>query len=192
MAPGDYTVRIVVDDHYAGRQLSSVFKINVPSFRPPQLQISSLLLARHLEPSEQASPWRKNGRFIIPNVQRNIDSEIPLCFLYFEVYNFEPVSSPTDSFQFHYSISRSGQTIRSVRRNVFKLENKIAVSLPLQLSGLAPGEYALTVRIVDQNSKHDTSASSVFNLLWQSPCLRPRQALSKPTESMMIWAPSNQ
>jgi hypothetical protein len=192
MTPGDYTVRIVVDDHYAGKQLSSVFKINVPSFRPPQLQISSLLLARPLEQSEQASPWRKSGRLIIPNVQRNIDGKNPLCFLYFEVYNLEPVSSSTDSLQLHYSISGFGQTIRSGRWRGAKLENKIAVSLPLQLNGLAPGEYVLTVRIADQNSKHDTSASSAFNLLWQSPCLSSRQDLSRSIESMMISAPSNQ
>jgi hypothetical protein len=128
----------------------------------------------------------------MPNVQRHIDSEMPLCFLYFEVYNLEPVSSPADSFQLHYSIRGFGQTIRSVRWSGVKLENKIAVSLPLQLSGLAPGEYVLTVRIVNQNSKHDTSASSVFNVLWQSPCLSSRQDLSRSIESMMISAPSNQ
>lgn len=116
-----------------------------------------------------------------------IDSEMPLCFLYFEVYNFELAYSPSDSFQLDF-----GKTIQSVRRNGVKLENKIAVSLPLQLSGLAPGEYVLTVRVVDQNGKHDTCASSVFNLLWQSPCLRLRQALSRSTESMMISTPSNQ
>ncbi|MCI0698121.1 hypothetical protein L0337_39715 [candidate division KSB1 bacterium] len=182
--PGSYTLRILVDDEYANNHLSSGCKINVPSFRQSQLQISTLQLARCIELSGQASPLKKNGRIVMPNVQHNINTEAPLGFLYFEAYNLQPVFSPADSFQVHCRISHFGKEIESASWSGAKPDTSVTISLPLNLRALDPGEYVATVTVIDQQGKRTASASTVFYMTRSSPAMTSRPSPSLSTSAM--------
>ncbi len=162
VAPGSYAIRLMVGDERASNRYSYVCNINVPSFQKPQLKLSTLLLARQVEVSGDDSVLQKNGRSIIPNVPHVFAIEKPFGFVYFEVYNMEPAASPASLFQVHYRISRLGQELRSFSWNGSKPDTKAAVSLPLNLNGLEPGEYMLTVTVADPSGKREVSAFAVF------------------------------
>jgi hypothetical protein len=158
-------LRVVVEDEHTGSRFANACKIEVPSFHSSQLQLSSLQLARHLGFSTSDSPLSKNGRLVIPNVPHVFSSDKPSCFLYFEAYNLTPMSSPTDSFQVQCQISRLGKQVRLVRWNIPCAETKVAVSLPLNFKDLVPGDYLLTVTIVDQDGKRESKAVAQFYIV---------------------------
>ena len=169
--PGKYTLRVVVEDGHTGNQFTGACKIKVPSFHNSQLQLSSLQLARHIKFSSAESPLNKNGRLVIPNVPQIFSSNKPSCFLYFEVYNLMPMSSSTDSFQVQCRISRVGKDVRLASWNIPQSDTNVAVSLQLNFKDLIPGDYMLTVTIVDQDGEREGKAVAQFCIIHPSVML---------------------
>jgi len=79
---------VIIGDEQERRRFSYNCRINVPSFRRSQPQISSLLLARRLDMSGQPAIMQKNGRSLLPNVQHLFTLERPSGFVYFEAYAY--------------------------------------------------------------------------------------------------------
>ncbi len=164
VAPGGYSMRIVISNEYGGDRHSSTVNLNVPSFREAQVQISSLQLARHVERSEPEATSKKRGLSIMPNVAHIFSSENPVCLLYFEAYNVASISSPADSFQVCCRLSRSGREVRSFTMKHPKTGMKALVGMKLDLANLAPGEYMLTAEVLDRNGKRQAGAAAVLFL----------------------------
>ncbi|MCI0694299.1 hypothetical protein L0337_20110 [candidate division KSB1 bacterium] len=162
VAPGNYDLRIIVGDEQVDSRFSYTCKIDIPSFTKTQLQISSLLLARHLEMSGNDSIMQKNGRSLIPNVPHLFAAQNRAGFFYFEAYNLSANSSPADSFQVHFRLSHQGREINSASWKIPKPGPIAAINLPLHLSGLEAGEYWLRVTVIDQDGKRNASAFAVF------------------------------
>lgn len=177
LEPASYAVRVVIGDEQTRRRFSYTCKFTVPSFRKQQPQISSLLLARQLDMAGETAILRKNGRSMIPNVPHFFTTARPRGFVYFEVYNLPPSASPGDSFQVDCSVRQADRQISAVSWKSPKPGARAAISLPLHLSNLEPGEYILTARVVDLNSRREGSAMAV---LFLSP---PSRALLGSVES---------
>ena len=162
MEPGSYSLRVIIGDEQVDGRFSYTCKIDIPSFAKTPLQISSLLLARHLEMSGNDSIIRKNGRSLIPNVPHLFAAQNRAGFFYFEAYNLSANSSPADSFQVHFRLSHQGREIHSASWKIPKPGPIAAINLPLHLSGFETGEYWLRVTVIDQDSKRNASAFAVF------------------------------
>jgi hypothetical protein len=164
-------LRVVIGDGQTRRRFSYTCKFTVPSFCTQQPQISSLLLARRLDFSGEAGILQKNNRSMIPNVPHLFTTVQPRGFVYFEVYNLAPSASPGDSFQVDCSVSQLDRQISVVSWKSPKPGPRAAISLPLQLSNLEPGEYILTVHVVDLTSRRQGSAMAVLFLSHPSRAL---------------------
>jgi len=164
LEPGSHTLRVVIGDEQMRQRFSYVCKINAPSFRQSQPQISSLLMARQIDMSGQATILQKNGRSILPNVPHLFNADRPRGFLYFEVYNLFPIAAPGDSFQVSCLVSQAGKEISVLGWKSSKPGAKAAISLPLNLSDVEAGEYLLTVKVVDLNNGREASAAAIFYL----------------------------
>ncbi len=164
MAPGRYNVRIVVSNAHSDRRRSTTIKLNVPSFRQPQPQISSLQMARYVEMSEQEAGPPKRDLSILPNIAHIFPNENPVCLLYFEAYNVAPISAPADSFQVCCRLSRLGREVRSFTMKHPATGAKALVDIKLDLANLEPGEYMLTAEVLDRNGKRQTGAVTMLSL----------------------------
>jgi len=162
IAPGNYALRLMIGDDQARQRFSYACRLNVPSYRKPQLQISSLLLARFLELSNNEALLQKNGRSLIPNVPHLFAAEKRAGFTYFEVYHLSLDSTANDSFQVLYRLSRLGKEVYSTSWLSAKPGAKAAINLPLNLQNLEEGEYWLHITVVEQQGKRQASASSPF------------------------------
>lgn len=171
LRPASYALRVIIGDDQTRQRFSYTCKFTVPSFRKPQPQISSLLLARQLDMSGETAILRKNGRSMIPNVPHLFTTARPRGFAYFEVYNLAPSVSPGDSFQVDCSVSQAGRQISVVSWKSPKPGARAAISLPLHLSNLEPGEYILRVHVVDLTSRRQGSAMAVLFLSHPSRAL---------------------
>ncbi|MGH7595418.1 MAG: hypothetical protein ACREOI_03655 [bacterium] len=169
--PGSYNLRVIIGDEQVDGRFSYACKIDIPSFTKTQLQISSLLLARHLEMSEKNSVLRKNGRSMIPNVPRLFTAQNRVGFVYFEAYNLPVSSSPADSFQCHLRLSRQdGGEIYSAILMIPKPGPIAVITLSLNLGELEAGEYWLSVTVADPYSRRNASA---FAVLYVAPSVAP-------------------
>ncbi len=164
MAPGRYNVRIAISNAHSDRRRSTTIKLNVPSFRQPQPQISSLQMARYVEMSEQEAMPSKRGLSILPNIAHIFPSENPVCLLYFEAYNVTPISAPADSFQVCCRLSRLGREVRSFTTKHAATGAKALVDIKLDLTNLEPGEYMLTAEVLDRNGKRQAGAVTMLSL----------------------------
>ncbi|MGH7595417.1 MAG: hypothetical protein ACREOI_03650 [bacterium] len=164
MAPGRYNVRIAISNADSDRRRSTTIKLNVPSFRQPQPQISSLQLARYIEMSEQEVMPPKPGLSILPNIAHIFPSENPVCLLYFEAYNLAPISASADSFQVCCRLSLLGREVRSFTTKHSATGEKKLVDVKLDLTNLEPGEYMLTTEVLDQNGKRQAGAVTMLSL----------------------------
>lgn len=164
LEPGSYALRVIIGDNQARERYSYVCQIKAPSFRQAQPQISSLLLARQLDMSGNAAIVQKNGRSILPNVSHLFSAEKPGGFVYFEAYNLSPISSVGDSLQVYCFVSQAGRDISALSWKSPKPGAKAAISLPLNLRDVEAGEYLLTVKVVDLNSRREASAVAIFYL----------------------------
>lgn len=160
--PGPYALRVTVNDERANRRLSMTCKIDAPSFCPPHLKISSIQLAYGAIEFDQGLILQKNGRLVIPNVQQTFRQEGPSGLVYFEAYNLELGSAEAVSFRVDYSIRRGREEVWSASENYLKPGSMAAVSVPLNMGIFKPGEYMLTVTIVERNGKQKASASALF------------------------------
>jgi hypothetical protein len=177
LEPASYALRVIIGDGQTRQRFSYTCKFTVPSFRQRQPQISSLLLARQLDMSSEAAILQKNGRSMIPNVPHLFTTAQPRGFVYFEVYNLAPIAALGDSFQVYCSVSQAGRQISAGSWKSPKPGERAAISLPLHLGELEPGEYILTVRIVDLSSQREGSAMALLYLS------HPSQALLGSVES---------
>ncbi|MCI0694300.1 hypothetical protein L0337_20115 [candidate division KSB1 bacterium] len=164
VTPGRYNVRIVISNAYSDRRRSTTIKLNVPSFRQPQPQISSLQMARYVETSEQVAMPQKRGLSILPNIAHIFSGEKPICLLYFEAYNVASISAPEDSFQVWCRLSRLGREVRSFTTKHSAASPKALVDVKLDLTGLAPGEYMLTAEVLDRNGKRQAGGVTMLSL----------------------------
>lgn len=164
MAPGRYTMRIVINNEYGDKPLASNFELNVPSFQELKPQISSLVLASYTETPQEAL-LNKPQRSIMPNVAHVFSGENPFCFLYFEAYNVSSTSSPADSFQVLCRLSRFGREVRSFTAKHPQTGAKAMVDMKLNLADLEPGEYMLTANMVDSSGKTKASTAAMFHLV---------------------------
>jgi hypothetical protein len=176
MAPGRYTMRVVINNEYGDKPLAGNVELNVPSFQEMKPQISSLVLASYAETPEEAL-INKHQRSIIPNVAHIFSSENPFCFLYFEIYNVTS-TSPTDSFQVLCRLSRFGREVRSFTAKHPQTGAKAMVDMKLNLADLKPGEYLLTANLLDSSGKLKASTAAMFQLV------APDVIFSKMPEAM--------
>ncbi|MCI0699088.1 hypothetical protein L0337_44685 [candidate division KSB1 bacterium] len=163
--PGPYALRVAVHDERANRRFSTTCKIDAPSFCVPHLKISSIQLAYGAKKFDKDFMLQKNGRIMIPNVQQSFRQNSPSGLVYFEAYNLKLGSSEADSFRVDYSIRRGRKEVYSARENYLKPGSMATVSVPLNMGIFAPGEYMLTVTVVDQNGKRKDSASAQFCII---------------------------
>lgn len=164
MAPGRYNARIAISHAHSDRRRSTTIKLNVPSFRQAQPQISSLQMARYVAKSEQEATFPKPGLSILPNVAHVFPIENPVCLLYFEAYNVAPISAPEDSFQVSCRLSRFGREIRSFTTKHPAIGAKALIDVKMDLAGLAPGEYTLTAEVLDRNGKRHAGRVTMLSL----------------------------
>lgn len=146
----------------------SGMKLNVPDYSPPGLALSDVLLAFNITPATQADKFTRHGLQVYPNPTRNFPLTKPL-YVYFEVYHLTSNAEGKTNFMIEYTMSRE-QKKGGVKRAFGLLggDRKPAITARVERQGhaafspeylaidagrLEKGEYRLTVKVVDTESK---------------------------------------
>ena len=174
LAPGMYRLNIVCKDITGGNMTSYPMALSVPHFDDEKLASSSLILADVIEkvPTKNIG----TGQFVIgdtkvrPRLNDTFDKDEKLG-IYTQFYNFTPdekTRKPNGSIE--YDITKNGvkEPVLHYTEAVTAIPGasaqQVTVEKLLPLQTLAAGQYTLTMKVTDNNSKQVLTPSANFTV----------------------------
>lgn len=171
LVPGTYKVDVIVRDVVSGATGIRHIGFTVPRYDPQKLSTSTLVLAAKLESLvDQAAV----GQFVIgqtkviPNVSGSYRRGQPVG-VYLQVYN-AGIDQTTlrPSVDVEYALSKDGKELGKQQedwRGMSDSGQRLTLARLVDTSGLAPGEYQITIRIRDRVTGQTLSPSEKFTVV---------------------------
>jgi len=163
MRPGRYRMDVVVKDLNGDKLGTFVQSIQVPGYEEDKLSSSSLILADLMEPVSAAEVG--SGEFVLgpskvrPRVQV---AGKPVSFkrnqnlgVWMQVYHLaldENTKKPVATVEYEVRRIETNQLIMDMKERAQPfgaIDGQLTLEKSLPMSGLAPGEYQLTVKVTD-------------------------------------------
>jgi len=166
LKPGLYKLSLILKDQNSGAMGYLDEGIRVPRYQDDKLASSSLILADLIQqvPTTQVG----TGMFVIgstkvrPSVQKIFNRDQDLG-IYMQVYNLaQDPTTHKPSAQIEYSLSKDGKSLYSKSEAAETAQVTISKTLPLKT--LAPGQYTLEVKVVDNVSKQSVMEPATFQI----------------------------
>jgi GWxTD domain-containing protein len=175
LPPGMYRLNVVVKDVVGGNMTTYPMALNVPHFEDEKLASSSLIFADLIEKVPTRSIG--TGQFVIgdtkirPRLNDTFDRTEKLG-IYMQLYNFGPdekTNKPNGSIQ--YEITKTGTTDKPVLDYTEEVNQipgassaQVTVEKLLPLASLDPGQYTLTMKVVDKNRNQTLTPTANFTV----------------------------
>jgi len=175
LPPGMYRLNVVAKDVVGGNMTTYPMALNVPHFEDEKLGSSSLILADLIEKVPTRSIG--TGAFVIgdtkirPRMGDTFNRNEKLG-IYMQFYNFEPdekTNKPNGSIQ--YEITKTGTTDKPVLDYTEEVNQipgassaQVTVEKLLPLSSLDPGQYTLTMKVIDKNRNQTLTPTANFTV----------------------------
>jgi GWxTD domain-containing protein len=175
LPPGMYRLNVVAKDVVGGNMTTYPMALNVPHFEDEKLGSSSLILADLIEKVPTRSIG--TGAFVIgdtkirPRMGDIFDRNEKLG-IYMQFYNFEPdekTNKPNGSIQ--YEITKTGTTDKPVLDYTEEVNQipgasstQVTVEKLLPLASLDPGQYTLTMKVIDKNRNQTLTPTANFTV----------------------------
>jgi len=169
-----YRLNIVCKDIVGGNMTSYPVALNVPHYDDEKLGQGSLMLADMIEKVDTHSIG--TGQFVIgdtkvrPRLSATFNRNETLG-IYTQFYNFEPdekTNKPNGSI--YYAITKNGSTtpVLEQTEDVAQIPGasaqQVTVEKLLHLDSLEPGQYTLTMKVVDKNRNQTLTPTANFTV----------------------------
>ena len=174
LAPGMYRLNVVAKDIVSGNMTSYEVALNVPHFEEEKLASSSLILADLIEKVPTRSIG--TGQFVIgdskvrPRLNETFGRDEKLG-IYAQLYNFsgdEKTHKPNASVQYEIVKNGSSQKVLDYTEDVSTLagasEQQVTIAKLLPLQSLEPGQYTLTMRVIDKGRNQTITPTATFTV----------------------------
>jgi GWxTD domain-containing protein len=175
LVPGTYRLRVIVKDVIAGNLNHYEQPLQVPRLDSEKLSSSSLVLADLLEKVPMKSIG--TGQFVIGDskVRPRMDDAFKRdekMGIYLKLYNFQPdEATHKPSGQVTYEVTKNGSNEKvfpDVTEDVQQIPNasssQVTIEKFLPLSGFAPGQYTIRVKVTDKNRNQVLTQSAQFTV----------------------------
>jgi GWxTD domain-containing protein len=147
--PGEYTLRVGWGDVLAGR--SSVAERVIILTAPPAagVFVSAVELAGTAAAVDaDGGEFYKNGFYVVPNPTKVIDDREPTLTAYYEIYRL-PADADTAVTVVYDIAQPNGRRVLETTRSFAASGPNVARAETFDITGLGPGRYVLTARVVD-------------------------------------------
>jgi GWxTD domain-containing protein len=167
MIPGDYGMRLSIEDIYGDHQGSCSGLVRVRDLEGERLSASDLLFASELGESGQNGRFDRYSWKVVPNTTRSYLAGSPVRY-YFEVYNVEAGGDrEKDTFILGCSlVDSSGVPIkRYPAKRVPKRGESVVVADSLDTAGIEGGAYYVQVEAFDRGTREHFRARRGVRLI---------------------------
>ena len=163
--PGDYRFAVGVGDLSGGSTRSSEVDLAVAGPPAEGPFVSGIKLASSIAPvgEDVEGEFVKNGLSIIPNPTKLVSDGDPLLPIYYEVYRLPVAAGEKETFVVRYDVSQlNGRRFVRVERVLEVEGSDVARVETLDLTGVPPGSYELSLHIEDREGGETASANKEF------------------------------
>jgi GWxTD domain-containing protein len=177
LPPGFYHAAVTVEDRTLGKISSRRTDLTCEDFES-KLAVSDLLFAASIEPTEEASPFRRGAWVVIPHPLRKYQrfGSIPV---YFEIYNLAVGAGGASTYTVEYQIvrrepgDRGGRPVRTKEpRPEFSSSftqstygSLDVVHIALKSDNLREGAFDLRVKITDDVTRAVAAREASFSVV---------------------------
>jgi GWxTD domain-containing protein len=198
MKPGEYSIRMTIEDansriemkELTGKYAIRQIKVRVPDYSNDKLMLSDVELAYKIEMLNDAdtlmvNPLHKSNRNVIPNPSRIFIDTDSLLYFYAEIYNLKFNKDAQKDYYVSCRIEdRTGAVIGDFgRRKYYKPGSSAVVSSAIDIYDLPEGRFIFVLEVEDSESGDKTTASRVFDILYQSEQIAPAVSEESFTEA---------
>ncbi|MDA0710464.1 MAG: GWxTD domain-containing protein [bacterium] len=155
LVPGQYKLRLSVEDIYGDLSGQCEGLSQVGNFDPGYLKLSDILFSSEVERAIEPDRFVKNGLRVVPNTTRFFRVGQPIQ-VYYEIYNLKLVKdNPNDSFVLGYALVDTGDVVVKTypAKRLQKPGESVVKSESLSTEGLVGGVYFLQVEVFDRGTR---------------------------------------
>jgi len=171
LKPGSYVARLTAVDNVSGKSGTSDTPFTVPDFTSPGLELSTVVLARALEPVS-GSEASSRAAFVIGNLRVTprlgavFEQGEDLAF-YYQVYGAErdPASGQVKLNVAYSFLAPQGETLTEIGRVAFEGQTTEAHGYAIPLREWPPGEYMVRIEVTDVVAARKVSRDSIFRVV---------------------------
>lgn len=170
LAPGLYKLEMVVKDMTSGKMTLLEQRLEVPSYPDGQLALSSVVLARSIQKSDnpKETAFTFGSLKVIPSADHMFRQDEEMGF-YFQVYGLQSdASSGKPKAKVEFALTPKGQE-PSMWRNASDLLMPFGTHATVarigSLSAFKPGDYELRIRVTDLISGQQVSSTNPLAIL---------------------------
>jgi GWxTD domain-containing protein len=170
LRPGLYKLELVVKDMESGDMTSLEKRLQVPEFPEDKLTLSSVILARSIEKTENPEDTRFlfGSLKVLPKVDTTFRQDQEMGF-YFQVYGLQQDAATTKpNARVEFAVTPRGEEpayYRDASRMLLAYSTHATVARIGSLSAYKPGDYELRLRVTDQISTEKVETSVPFTIL---------------------------
>ena len=191
-APGNYQVKISIDDQNADSYKEHQFDLRLDSFSNDSLNISDIQLASQIQRDTTKSMYVKNGYKINPNPDRLYGLGLPILFSYAEMYGLEPsADAERNQYKVGYKILNSdGMEVKSVEGKLRDKPGESAVEVNrLNVVTLVSGPYVYVMEVEDLATGGKAMAEKKFFVYREADFKEGGLAFEKKEEVAGVGSP---
>lgn len=162
--PGEYVLRIFVEDLETRKAVTFEKEIQVPDYRQPGLRMSDIQIATSIPNTKESGPLVKSRVGIVPNVLRILKEPENVLYIYAEIYNLRSNTEPSSNeFVATFVIKdEKNVAVMSIERILKKPGSACILSAQIPLRKLKAGKYQLTLEVEEPDSRKKSQKSTTF------------------------------
>lgn len=162
---GTYNLRAKITDLNTGVSGVKQERIVLQSYQNEELVLSDIEFATTIKSVENAGIFTKYGRDIIPNAASTYGNELPVLYLYCEIYNLKDESEINGSdYQVEYIVTDlNGEKIITLPAKVIKKPGSSSIEMGgLNVVSLRSRGYNFSIKVTDLATKEVATRSKKF------------------------------
>lgn len=162
--PGEYSVKVTVDDQNSHGIGEYVVDISLKPFPTNSMAISDIELCSEIKRAERKSLFDKNTLRVVPNPATLYGIALPALFYYAELYNVPYSKDSPSTYTVEAQITDvEGNVVRELpSRSDVKPASSFVVVGGQNVITLQPGTYFFHLKVTDNGSGQSISAKKRF------------------------------
>lgn len=154
LSPGDYTVRVSVDDLQSGARGQYESQVQVSAFGSDALDLSDIQLCAKIDRPRGESAFNKSGLLVVPNPSGVYSIGMPMIYFYVEAYNFQFSDDAPGTYTLETWLSdEAGEEVRRFPPKTQQKPGRTAVLVGgHNIITLASDNYYLNIAVTDDQS----------------------------------------
>lgn len=152
LPPGTYNLLVTFSDKNTGISGKRQVELVLTEFKEGELIISDLQLATEIKKVEKNGIFTKYGRDVIPNASSTYGIEIPVLYIYCEIYNFAvEEGEELSNYQVEYSVTDlNGKELLTPDPKVHKKPGESTIEMGgINVVSLKSRGYYFRIKVTD-------------------------------------------